>query len=154
MSWTVAPQSPFAAQLETGVHWFPVDHIKQLTAPGFEPWFDWPENVEFVATPITPNVAASPAHGASSEPGASPIPGASAVPSSSVPPPAPTWTALFYDSPRTLRPKLALAVANGYAGAGFWAIGYERGVPGYIGLMADFHAGLITTEPPVSLSER
>jgi GH18 family chitinase len=65
-----------------------------------------------------------------------------------------TWQAIFYDSPRTLRPKLALAVTNGFAGAGFWAIGYERGLPGYIGLMADFHAGLVTTAPPMSLEER
>jgi hypothetical protein len=137
MSWTVASPSPFAAKLETGVHWFPSNHVKELTAPRFESWFDWPETVEFVATPIVPKA-----------PAAAPAPG------SSSPPPAPTWTALFYDSPRTLRPKLALAVANGYAGAGFWAIGYERGVPGYITLMADFRAGRVTTAPPVSLSER
>ena len=154
MSWTVATPSPFAAKVETGVHWFPSDHVQQLTTPGFEPWFDWPETVEFVASPIVPKVGASPAPGASAVPGSSPAPGSSATPGASSAPPAPTWTALFYDSPRTLRPKLALAVANGFAGAGFWAIGYERGVPGYIGLMADFHAGLVTTAPPISLSER
>ena len=53
------------------------------------------------------------------------------------------WRAVFYDSPRTLAPKLGLALANGYAGAGFWAIGYERGAPGYLELMADFIAGRV-----------
>jgi spore germination protein YaaH len=53
------------------------------------------------------------------------------------------WRAVFYDSPRTLAPKLALARAHGYAGGGFWAIGYERDAPGYLQLMADFIAGRI-----------
>ena len=123
MSWTVATPSPFAPRLERGVHWFPSNHVAQLTAPGFSPWFDWLETVEYVMTPIA-----------------------------SVPP---TWQAIFYDSPRTLRPKLALAVSNGFAGAGFWAIGYERGLPGYIELMADFRAGRVTTVPaPVSPQDR
>jgi hypothetical protein len=47
----------------------------------------------------------------------------------------------YYDSPATLRPKLALARDQGLAGAGFWAIGYERDVPGYRKLMDDFRAG-------------
>jgi Glycosyl hydrolases family 18 len=56
------------------------------------------------------------------------------------------WRAVFYDSPRTLGPKLGLARGSGFAGAGFWAIGYERGVPGYLELMRAFRAGLV--EPP------
>jgi spore germination protein len=56
-------------------------------------------------------------------------------------PDASLWRAIFYDSPRTLREKLALARGAGYAGAGFWAIGYERDVPGYIELMAEFTQG-------------
>jgi hypothetical protein len=138
MSWTVATASPYAKRLATGDHWFPSNHIAQLTVPGFAPWFDHTETVEFVAVPIVPKAT----------------PGASAAPGAFAPPPAPTWQAIFYDSPRTLRPKLALAVANGYAGAGFWAIGYERGLPGYIELMADFRAGLVTTAQPVGLEER
>ena len=47
----------------------------------------------------------------------------------------------MYDSPATLRPKLALALDNGLAGAGFWALGYERGLPGYVDLMRDFRDG-------------
>ena len=47
----------------------------------------------------------------------------------------------YYDSPATLRAKLALARDQGLAGGGFWAIGYERGLPGYVKLMQDFRAG-------------
>ena len=52
-----------------------------------------------------------------------------------------TWTAVYVDSPATLAPKLALANEHGFAGAGFWAIGYERGLPGYTQLMERFVAG-------------
>ena len=60
------------------------------------------------------------------------------------------WIVTYYDSPATLRPKLALALDNGLAGAGFWAMGYERGIPGFIELMTDFRAGTITRDeaPP------
>jgi len=53
------------------------------------------------------------------------------------------WLITYYDSPATLRPKLALARDHGLAGAGFWAIGYERGAPGYLELMADFRDGSV-----------
>lgn len=52
-----------------------------------------------------------------------------------------TWTAVYVDSPATLAPKLDLANGNGFAGVGFWAIGYERGLPGYTKLMQRFVAG-------------
>jgi Glycosyl hydrolases family 18 len=60
------------------------------------------------------------------------------------------WLITYYDSPATLRPKLALARDNGLAGAGFWAIGYERGLPGYVELMGAFRTGEIAREeaPP------
>lgn len=51
------------------------------------------------------------------------------------------WRTIYYDSPATLTPKLRLADERGLAGAGFWAIGYERGLPGYTGLIARFRAG-------------
>ena len=51
------------------------------------------------------------------------------------------WQAVYYDTPQSLRPKLGLANANGLAGAGFWAVGYERGIPQYTALIADFRAG-------------
>ena len=52
-----------------------------------------------------------------------------------------TWSAIYVDSPETLAPKLALANDRGLAGAGFWAIGYERGLPGYRELMDAFTSG-------------
>ena len=48
---------------------------------------------------------------------------------------------MYVDSPATLAPKLALADERGLAGVGFWAIGYERGLPAYTSLMERFHAG-------------
>ncbi len=51
------------------------------------------------------------------------------------------WTGIYVDSPATLTPKLALADARGLAGAGFWAIGYERGLPGYADLVQRFADG-------------
>ena len=51
------------------------------------------------------------------------------------------WQAVYYDSPRSLRPKLGLANDHGLAGAGFWALGYERGLPDYTDLIAAFRAG-------------
>jgi spore germination protein YaaH len=53
--------------------------------------------------------------------------------------------AIYFDSPASLTPKLALADARGLAGAGFWAIGYERGLPDYTRLIASFRAGEIAT---------
>ncbi|HEY4227727.1 MAG TPA: glycosyl hydrolase family 18 protein [Candidatus Limnocylindrales bacterium] len=62
----------------------------------------------------------------------------------------PDWLITYYDSPATLRPKLGLARDNGLAGAGFWAMGYERGLPGYLELMRAFRAGEVTRDesPP------
>jgi spore germination protein len=54
-----------------------------------------------------------------------------------------TWLHTYYDSPATLRLKLALARDHGLAGGGFWAIGYEQGLPGYLELMADFRDGKV-----------
>jgi hypothetical protein len=53
------------------------------------------------------------------------------------------WRVTYYDSAATLRAKLALARDQGLAGGGFWAIGYERGLPGYLELMRDFRAGSV-----------
>ena len=51
------------------------------------------------------------------------------------------WQAIYVDSPRTLEPKLVLADERGLAGAGFWAIGYERGLDGYSELIKRFANG-------------
>jgi spore germination protein len=53
------------------------------------------------------------------------------------------WRAIYYDSPRSLQPKLALADERGLAGAGFWAIGYTRGLPAYTTLINRFRSGKI-----------
>jgi hypothetical protein len=54
-----------------------------------------------------------------------------------------TWLQTYYDSPATLRLKLALARDQGLAGGGFWAVGYEQGLPGYLELMGDFRDGKV-----------
>ena len=51
------------------------------------------------------------------------------------------WESIYVDSPETLATKLALARERGLAGSGFWAIGYERGLPAYTALIKKFHAG-------------
>jgi len=51
------------------------------------------------------------------------------------------WRSIYFDSAASLTPKLDLADSRGLAGAGFWAIGYERGLPEYTDLIATFRAG-------------
>lgn len=51
------------------------------------------------------------------------------------------WQTVYYDTPRSLTPKLGLANERGLAGAGFWALGYERGLTDYTDLIAAFRAG-------------
>ena len=60
------------------------------------------------------------------------------------------WRMTYYDSPATIRTKLAFARDQGLAGGGFWAIGYERGLPGYVALMRDFVNGKVARDeaPP------
>ena len=55
------------------------------------------------------------------------------------------WRAIYFDSPASLTPKLALADARGLAGAGLWAVGYERGLGDYTRLIATFRAGELST---------
>ena len=55
----------------------------------------------------------------------------------------PKWQAIYLNSPATLTPKLSLADERGLAGAGFWAVGYERGLPDYTKLIKQFHAGKV-----------
>jgi spore germination protein YaaH len=58
------------------------------------------------------------------------------------------WRAIYYDTPQSLTPKLRLADEWGFAGAGLWALGYERGLPAYTELIARFHAGGLTAAAP------
>jgi spore germination protein YaaH len=55
------------------------------------------------------------------------------------------WTAVYFDSPASLTPKLVLADERGLAGAGFWAMGYERGLVDYTRLIATFKAGELSS---------
>ena len=48
---------------------------------------------------------------------------------------ASTWRQVFYDTPTSLRPKYAYAISRHLAGVGIWALGYDRGVPGYWDLL-------------------
>jgi len=55
------------------------------------------------------------------------------------------WRAIYLDTPMSLTPKLRLANDRGLAGAGFWAIGYERGLPAYTQLIASFRTDKLPT---------
>ena len=59
-----------------------------------------------------------------------------------------TWRAVYYETPQSLTPKLRLADDRGFAGAGFWALGYERGLPAYTDLVAEFRAGRLAPAAP------
>ncbi|HEX5466320.1 MAG TPA: cell wall-binding repeat-containing protein [Candidatus Limnocylindrales bacterium] len=41
------------------------------------------------------------------------------------------WSETYYDNGRSLRAKWALVVSHDLAGGGIWALGYERGQPGF-----------------------
>src|SRR4029079_15310708 len=63
------------------------------------------------------------------------------------------FQAIYYDTPQSLTPKLVLADDRGLAGAGFWALGYDRGQPAYGDLIGQFRRGKLDTtlSPPDSL---
>jgi spore germination protein YaaH len=46
-----------------------------------------------------------------------------------------TWSQTFYDTPQSLGPKYQLAIERHLAGVGIWALGYDRGLPGYWDLL-------------------
>jgi hypothetical protein len=117
MRWRVAGPELGAERLGDGAIWVPADNPNFLENPPTPPELDPIEVVEFYA--VAPTV--------------SPEPGDSRATAG--------WQAIYVDSPGTLRPKLALADQRGLAGAGFWAIGYERGLPDYPELIASFAAG-------------
>ena len=117
MRWRVSGPELGASRLGDGAIWVPADNPKFLASPPAPPEFDPIEVVEFYA--VGPTVSA--------------VPGDSRATAG--------WQAIYVDSPETLAPKLALADQRGLAGAGFWAIGYERGLPGYTDLIARFAAG-------------
>lgn len=119
MRWRVAGPELGAPRLGDGAIWVPADNPKFLASPPAPPEEDPIEVVDFYS--VAPTV--------------SPGPGDSRATAG--------WQAIYVDSPATLAPKLALADDRGLAGAGFWAIGYERGLAGYRELMTAFTNGEI-----------
>lgn len=117
MRWRVAGPELGATRLGDGAIWVPADNPRFLADPPRPPELDPIEVVEFFA--VAPTVSAAPGDSRATA----------------------GWQAIYVDSPRTLAPKLALADERGLAGAGFWAIGYERGLGGYRDLITRFKAG-------------
>jgi spore germination protein YaaH len=121
-TWPVIGPGFLAPSSGRGDPWVPRRNLGVFADPGFEPTYEPTESVEFYSVPTAY---------------ATPDPGASAA---ATPEPV-AWNAVYYDSPRSLTPKLQLANERGLAGAGFWAIGYERGLPDYTELISTFRAG-------------
>lgn len=137
MTWPVAGPVIGAPATGQGEAWILRQHLDVLGDTSVVPVLDEVEVVEvylFASDGSTPPPLES-----TDSPQASSLPAAPTAPAS--PAVDRTWRAVYVDSPRTLAPKLALANALGLAGAGFWAIGYERGLPGYTDLIARFAAG-------------
>ena len=116
MTWPVIGPGVGSPSTGRGDSWVPRRNLGVFADPSFAPTLVPVEIVEFYAVPLPGAASPGPA-----EPSG--------------------WNAVYYDSPRSLAPKLALADERGLAGAGFWAIGYERGLPGYTELIATFRAG-------------
>jgi hypothetical protein len=122
VEWPVAGPVVGAPSIGRGEAWFPRNHADLLTDPSITPIRDEIEQVDVYLIASDGSVGAP-----AIEPGASAD--------------TRTWRAVYVDTPATLAPKLALANERGLAGAGWWAVGYERGIPGYTELMERFTAG-------------
>ena len=131
-SWPVAGPVIGAPASGDGSVWILRHHLDVLTNPAAVPQTDPIEAVDVYflgsdGSMVAPSVDPSASVGASPTPAAAPT----------------TWTAVYADSPATLAIKMGLGESRGYAGAGFWAIGYERGLPGFTDLMTRFVAGAV-----------
>jgi spore germination protein YaaH len=111
MSWPVDSAEPDAAQLGRGSTWDPSQNLDVLDDPTIVPTLDPIEMVQVYRLQVTEDDG------------------------------RPGWRAIYVDSAETLTAKLALADDRGLAGAGFWAIGYERGQPDITKLIKRFGAG-------------
>jgi hypothetical protein len=135
ITWPVIGPGFLAPSSGRGDAWVPRRNLGVFADPAFAPTFEPTESVEFYAVPS-----------AFATPMSSPVvPALPAIGPSATPEPI-AWNAVYFDSPRSLTPKLRLADARGLAGAGFWAIGYERGLPEYTELIATFRAGQLPRE--------
>jgi hypothetical protein len=138
--WPVAGPEIGDAETGRGEAWILRSHVDLLRDPDAVPQRDEIESVEVyalgsdgsVGPPPTGSPAASPSDPtASSSPSTTPR----ATARTSAAPPDVRWHAVYVDSPETLATKLELARERGLVGSGFWAIGYERGLPAYTQLM-------------------
>jgi len=139
MAWPVVDPELGAPATGRGEAWIPRRNLDLLRDPSVIPIRDEVEVVELYVLdrkglPVRRSPPPSSAGPGSASPGAPP-----AAPIAT--PARGPWRAIYVDSPATLAPKLDLANGRGLAGAGFWAIGYERGLPGYTDLIARFAAG-------------
>jgi len=134
MSWPVAGPELGAPATGRGEVWVLRRNLKILCDSSIVPVRDEIEVVEFYALASDGSASPSPA-----APGSAASTSASSGPAGS--PDDHSWRAVYVDSPATLARKLALANERGLAGAGFWAIGYERGLPAYTDMIASFAAG-------------
>lgn len=127
VEWPVAGPVIGAPETGRGETWIPRRNFALLQDPAAVPLRDDIEIVEVYLLASDGSIGPPSTDGA-------PPPG-------NEPPQELAWRAVYVDSPATLAPKLALANERGLLGAGFWAIGYERGLPGYDDLIARFAAG-------------
>lgn len=141
MTWPVVGPGVGQPSTGRGDTWVPRWNLATFADPSFQPILDPIESVEFYVVPIsgaaTPSVAGARPSGIDGSVGGA----AGPSPIDRTDAPEPGWNAVYFDSPRSLTPKLLLADDRGLAGAGFWAIGYERGLPGYTELISTFRAG-------------
>lgn len=123
MAWPVAGPGLGVSSTGPGGAWIPADHAAFLASAAATAVQDEVEgvNVYFVASDGTVGMP-DPAASASIDPSR-------------------TWKAIYVDTPRTLARKLALGQRYGLAGGGFWAMGYERGLPGYTEMLLGYLKG-------------
>jgi spore germination protein YaaH len=132
MTWPVEGPDIGAASTANGDEWIPRLNLRVFEAAGFDPQYEAIESVEFYSVEKAAT-AEEIAAAASADPLASPT--------------TTQWHAVYFDSPRSLMPKMVEADTRGLAGVGFWAIGYERGLPGYRELIRTFADGKLEAPP-------
>ena len=122
-AWPVDGPEVAAPQTGKGAAWIPSDHLDILNDPTLVPVLDELEQVEIYTLPTDKDGTPT----ANGTPTAAPSPAG--------------WLAIYIDSPTTLKPKIHLATERGLAGVGFWAIGYEQGLPDFTDLIGQFRTG-------------
>ena len=139
MTWPVIGPGVGSPSTGRGDNWVPRRNLAVFADPSFEPTLEPVESVEFYAVPMPGRV------GVGGECRLARRPAVSTGESVRRRPAHRARAAAGTPSTTTRRgvsrPSSLLADERGLAGAGFWAIGYERGLPGYTELIATFRAG-------------